>query len=83
MALPFWHALTGRDTVSHFAGRGKKTAWATRAMFPGVTEAFVRLSSWYSYNSELVHWMMLICVESIYLPKSSVRLTDALQQRMR
>ena len=31
--------------MSHFAGRGKKTAWATWAMFPEVTEAFVRLSS--------------------------------------
>ena len=45
MALPFWHALTGCDTVSHFAGRGKKTAWATWAMFPEVTEALVRFFS--------------------------------------
>jgi len=27
-ALPFWFALTGCDTVSMFAGRGKKTAWS-------------------------------------------------------
>ena len=25
--LPIFHALTGCDTVSSFAGRGKKTAW--------------------------------------------------------
>ena len=35
-ALLFWHALTGCDTVSHFAGHGKKTAWATWAIFPEV-----------------------------------------------
>ena len=28
-ALPVFHALTGCDTVSSFAGQGKKTAWAT------------------------------------------------------
>ena len=28
-ALPFFHAFTGCDTVSAFAGRGKKTAWQT------------------------------------------------------
>uniref|UniRef100_H3B0T7 Uncharacterized protein n=1 Tax=Latimeria chalumnae TaxID=7897 RepID=H3B0T7_LATCH len=27
LALPFWHAFTGCDTVSSFAGHGKKTAW--------------------------------------------------------
>ena len=25
--LPFFHALTGCDTVSSFGGRGKKTTW--------------------------------------------------------
>ena len=28
-ALPFWFAFTGCDTMLHFAGRGKKTAWNT------------------------------------------------------
>ena len=26
-AIPFWFAMTGCDTVSMFAGRGKKTCW--------------------------------------------------------
>ena len=26
-ALPMFHAITGCDTASSFAGRGKKTAW--------------------------------------------------------
>ena len=30
MALPFWFAVTGCDTVSMFAGRVKKAAWAVR-----------------------------------------------------
>ena len=29
LALPAFHALTGCDTTSSFAGRGKRTAWAT------------------------------------------------------
>ena len=28
-ALPMFHALTGCDTVSSFAGHGKKAAWST------------------------------------------------------
>ena len=45
MALPFWYAFTGCDTVSQFAGRGKKTAWKAWTSFPRVTETFARLSS--------------------------------------
>jgi hypothetical protein len=39
--LPLFHAFTGCDTVSSFAGKGKKTAWATWTSFPEVTEAFL------------------------------------------
>jgi len=41
--LTFFHALTGCDTVSSFAGRGKKTAWQTWQTFPEVTKAFKEL----------------------------------------
>ena len=44
-ALPFFHAFTGCDTVSSFAGHGKKTAWETWNSFPDVTSAFLQLSS--------------------------------------
>lgn len=37
-SLLVFHAITGCDTVSAFAGRGKKTAWDT---FPEVTDAFL------------------------------------------
>ena len=39
MALPMFHALTGCDTVSAFAGRGKRTAWAVWESFPELTNA--------------------------------------------
>ena len=41
-ALPFWFAVTGCDTVSKFAGRGKKTAWAVWQKYPDVTQTFVK-----------------------------------------
>ena len=36
--LPFFHALTGCDTVSSFGGRGKKTAWETWKACDEVTD---------------------------------------------
>lgn len=43
-ALPFFHALTGCDTVSCFSGKGKKSMWQTWSAFPDVTAAFLELS---------------------------------------
>ena len=45
LALPFFHAFTGCDTVSAFAGRGKKSAWDAWLAFSEVTTAFVHLSA--------------------------------------
>jgi len=44
-SLLFFHAFTGCDTVSSFAGRGKKTAWEVWNAFPEVTATFKQLSS--------------------------------------
>lgn len=44
-ALPMFHALTGCDTVSSFARRGKKTAWAVWTVLPELTEVLLLLSS--------------------------------------
>ena len=44
-ALSFWYAFTGCDTVSAFAGRGKKTAWDIWSALPSVTTAFSELSN--------------------------------------
>ena len=45
MALPFFHAFTGSDTTSQFAGKGKKSAWKTLQVLPNTTETFINLSS--------------------------------------
>lgn len=51
-ALPLFHALTGCDTVSFFAGRGKKTVWEVWKMLPGLTEAINALSTESLYISD-------------------------------
>ena len=43
--LPLFHAFTGRDTVSFFGGRGKKTAWDVWDVFPELTLALKELNS--------------------------------------
>lgn len=43
LTLPVFHAFTGCDTVSAFAGRGKRTAWETWKSFPEVNDAFLEL----------------------------------------
>jgi len=42
-SLPVFHCLTGCDTVSSFATKGKKTAWDAWNSYPVVTEAFLNL----------------------------------------
>lgn len=44
-AVPTFHALTGCDTTSSFAGRGKHTAWITWNMFPAITPALCTLAN--------------------------------------
>ena len=44
-ALLFLHAFSGCDTVSSFAGRGKKTAWEIWKIYDEVTPAFYTLAS--------------------------------------
>eukprot|EP00112_Aurelia_sp_Birch-Aquarium-sp1_P007906 Seg1863.1 transcript_id=Seg1863.1/GoldUCD/mRNA.D3Y31 product="hypothetical protein" protein_id=Seg1863.1/GoldUCD/D3Y31 len=40
-ALPMFHAFTGCDTVSFFAGKGKKSAMKTWEITPTVTQSFL------------------------------------------
>ena len=44
-ALPVIHAITGCDTVSFIAGRGKLKAWEAWMAFPPVTQAFLKLAA--------------------------------------
>ena len=41
--LPAFHALTGCDTTSGFAGRGKRTAWSVWSKFKDVTPLYLHL----------------------------------------
>ena len=43
-ALSMFHALTGCDTVSTFAGHGKKTAWSTWKSLPDLTDVLLMLA---------------------------------------
>ena len=43
-ALPIFHAMTGCDTTSCVAGRGKCTAWASWNAFSSVTPALCALA---------------------------------------
>ena len=45
IALPFLHAFSGCDTVSCFAGHGKKSVWEIWNIFDEVTPAFCTLAS--------------------------------------
>uniref|UniRef100_UPI00358EB952 uncharacterized protein isoform X3 n=1 Tax=Myxine glutinosa TaxID=7769 RepID=UPI00358EB952 len=45
LALPLFHAVTGCDTVSHFLGCGKKSAWSAWQSTPGLTDTLVALTS--------------------------------------
>ena len=44
-ALPVFHAMTGCDTVSFIAGRGKLKAWEAWMASPPVTQAFLKLAA--------------------------------------
>ena len=52
LTLSVFHAFTGCDTVSAFAGRGQKTAWETWKSFPEVTDALQELLAMPSEVSE-------------------------------
>lgn len=44
-ALPMFHSLTGCDTVSFLAGRGKVTAWEVWNVFPQITTTLASLAA--------------------------------------
>ena len=43
IALPFFHAFTGCDTVSYFHSKGKKSCWKVWHVMDEATEAFHEL----------------------------------------
>ncbi len=45
LALPMFHSLTGCDTVSSFAGHGKKSCWDIWKVFPQLTDVLTNLAN--------------------------------------
>ena len=43
--MPIFHALTGCDTTSFFAGKGKKTFWQTWKVYPQLTDALLTIAA--------------------------------------
>ena len=56
--LPFFHAFTGYDTVSSFAGKGKKSAWTTWMSCTEATKVFSASTSVPATISD--EWMSII-----------------------
>ena len=55
-ALLMFHALTGCDTVSSFAGHGKKTTWVVWNVLPERNEALQKLlSAWEFISGDVLH----------------------------
>jgi len=71
-SLGVFHAFTGCDTVSAFAGRGKKTAWDTWSVYSDVTEAFEELLQMPSEISETSMSLLERFVVLIYSRTSDI-----------
>jgi len=71
--LPLFHALTGCDIVSAFAGRGKRTAWTVWESFPELTNALSEVNHEQtdipeSYMSTIARFVILMydCTSTCY-----------------
>ena len=43
-AFPFFHAISGCDTISSVAGKGKKSFYETRQLFSEITAVFTKMA---------------------------------------
>ena len=59
IALPFVYAFSGCDTVSCFAGHGKKTVWNVWEIFDEITPAFSALAVRPDANTINEHFQQL------------------------
>ena len=59
IALPFFHALTGCDTVSFFGGKSKRSSWNTWKLYDSVTPAFCALAGTPSVQC-IEQWLPLL-----------------------
>ena len=81
-ALPMYHAPTGCDNVSSFAGHGKKTAWAVWTVLQELTYALLNLS----FASSAVTEDVLSCIERfvilIYDRTSTINDSDETRRKL-
>ena len=82
LALPVFHAFTGCDTVSFFAGKGKKSAWDTWSVFPEVTSAFLEITNAPSELSEECTRNIETFVVLLYDRGSELRSVDEARQQL-
>ena len=76
LTLPVLHAFSGCNTVSAFAGRGKKTTWVTWKSFSEVTSGFSELLCMPSEISEGSMSLLERFVVLIYY-RTSTEVNDA------
>ena len=82
LALPVFHALTGCDTVSFFAGKSKKTAWDTWSVCPEVTSAFIEITDAPSQLSDDCTNKIERFVTLLYDRGSELRSVDEARQQL-
>ena len=82
LALPVFHAFTGCDTVSFFAGKGKKSAWETWSVFPEVTSAFLEITNAPSELSKECTRNIETFVVLLYDRGSELRSVDEARQQL-
>ena len=64
-ALPVFHPLTGCDTTSAFAGRGKRPAWEIWSTLPEIASTFSAL-----FNSKCILTLYYRTFEAMKLNKA-------------
>ena len=82
LALPVFHAFTGCDTVSFFAGKSKKSAWDTWNVFPEVTSVFLEITNAPSELSEECTRNIETFVVLLYDRGSELKSVDEARQQL-
>lgn len=72
-----FHAFTGCNTISAFAGRGKKSSWEAWKAFEEVTPAFMDLSAAsHSVNDRTMSFVGVFFVVLLYGRTNGTNSTD-------
>ena len=69
-ALPVFHAFSGCDTVSFFAGDGKKKCWETWRSYPEATDAFLSLAKGPGILDKMCMSFGALCCPDVHKNKS-------------